>query len=326
VTVPLYNLTDTWTSGATVYTAIQMNVTNTGSAAGSKLLDLQIGGNSYFNIDKAGNLAAAQGMNLMASEGSLTVGYYNGGAVFIDARTSAANIMTGSGGAIGFSSTASAFSATPDTAILRDAAGILAQRNSTNAQVFRCYNTFTDGSNYERACFDWSVSTGIGGVATLTLGTQAAGTGTIRAISFVAGTSYPFQFQYDPTTSTSFWYLGNNGTWHGRTSGFESIQLNVQNNTGVILSSNCGLLINSTNNLTGGSIDTGLTRKAAGVISIDDGTFGSSNGTINAKSKAGAPTTSDVPSGTWVLIRDTTNNTTKMYYNNAGTLQTVALV
>jgi hypothetical protein len=50
VTVPLYNLTDSWNNGATVFTAIQMNVTNTASAAGSKLIDLQIGGVSTFNV------------------------------------------------------------------------------------------------------------------------------------------------------------------------------------------------------------------------------------------------------------------------------------
>jgi hypothetical protein len=61
-------------------------------------------------------------------------------------------------------------------------------------------------------------------------------------------------------------------------------------------------------------------------IAIGNGTLADASGTIKAKTKAGAPLATDVPAGTWVLIRDTTNNTTKMYYNNAGTLQSVALV
>jgi hypothetical protein len=32
-----------------------------------------------------------------------------------------------------------------------------------------------------------------------------------------------------------------------------------------------------------------------------------------------------VPAGTWALIRDTTDSTTKIYYNNAGALQVIAL-
>jgi hypothetical protein len=72
--------------------------------------------------------------------------------------------------------------------------------------------------------------------------------------------------------------------------------------------------------------DTGISRSAAGVLAFGNGTLGDSSATIVAKTKAGAPSTSDVPAGAWALIRDTTNNTTKVYYNNAGTLMSVALV
>jgi len=56
----IYNLTDTWSDGATTYSAIKMNVTNTASASGSKLLDLQIGGTSFFNIDKTGGITISR--------------------------------------------------------------------------------------------------------------------------------------------------------------------------------------------------------------------------------------------------------------------------
>lgn len=79
----------------------------------------------------------------------------------------------------------------------------------------------------------------------------------------------------------------------------------------------------------GSAIDTGITRIApvssVPTIAIGNGTSADASGTIKAKTKAGAPTASDVPAGTWALIRDTTNSTTKLYYNNAGTLMTVAL-
>lgn len=81
---------------------------------------------------------------------------------------------------------------------------------------------------------------------------------------------------------------------------------------------------------TGGAIDTSISRVApvssVSTFAFGNGTAGDASATFKAKTKAGAFTTSDVPAGTWVLGRDTTNSTTKMYYNNAGTLQVVALV
>lgn len=73
-------------------------------------------------------------------------------------------------------------------------AGALDIRNNGNnhAHGLRVYNTYdtsvtigTDPTNYERAVFDWLTTTN-----TLTIGTQAGGTGvTTRAINFVAGSA-----------------------------------------------------------------------------------------------------------------------------------------
>ena len=51
----IYNMTDTWNDSGTVYTSIKMNATNTASAAGSKLIDLQLDGASRFSVDLNGN-------------------------------------------------------------------------------------------------------------------------------------------------------------------------------------------------------------------------------------------------------------------------------
>lgn len=69
-----------------------------------------------------------------------------------------------------------------DVVLIRDAANILAQRNGVNAQTFRLYNTYTDASNYERGVFDWSTTSNV-----LRIGTEAAGTGTLRSIALVGG-------------------------------------------------------------------------------------------------------------------------------------------
>jgi hypothetical protein len=53
----IYALTDTWNAGGTTFTAIKMNVTDTASAAGSLLMDLQVASVSKFSVSKS---AAAQ--------------------------------------------------------------------------------------------------------------------------------------------------------------------------------------------------------------------------------------------------------------------------
>ena len=60
-----------------------------------------------------------------------------------------------------------------DLYLYRDAANIFAQRNLTNAQAFRVYNTWdTAGANYERAALSWNTNV-------LDISTTAAGTGKI---------------------------------------------------------------------------------------------------------------------------------------------------
>lgn len=49
------NLVATWNNVATTFDGIKLNVTDTASAAGSKLIDLQVGGSAKFTVTKAGN-------------------------------------------------------------------------------------------------------------------------------------------------------------------------------------------------------------------------------------------------------------------------------
>lgn len=48
-------LAATWNDALTTFTAIKYNITDTASAAASKLIDLQTGGTTQFNVDKSGN-------------------------------------------------------------------------------------------------------------------------------------------------------------------------------------------------------------------------------------------------------------------------------
>lgn len=55
----IYDMVDVWNDGATTFTAIKMDVTDTASASGSLLLDLKVGGVTKASIDKNGNLTAS---------------------------------------------------------------------------------------------------------------------------------------------------------------------------------------------------------------------------------------------------------------------------
>jgi hypothetical protein len=145
----IYDLTDTWNNVATTFTAIKMNATDTASASGSMLIDLQVGGVSQFNLRK------------------------DGVATFAEFRASTIARITSDTGSL-------TFGAGSDAILTRDAADTLAQRRGTNAQAFRVYNTFTDASNYERGEFAW-------GTNILNIGATNAGTGTSRIVRFVGG-------------------------------------------------------------------------------------------------------------------------------------------
>jgi len=63
----------------------------------------------------------------------------------------------------------------PTLSLYYDAADTLAQRRSTNAQIFRIYNTYTDASNYERLGITWASNI-------CTIGLAQAGTGSVRSL------------------------------------------------------------------------------------------------------------------------------------------------
>ena len=56
---PVLSSSQTWNAGAVTFTGWKLNITDTSSASGSLLLDLQVGGSSKFSVDKSGNLVAA---------------------------------------------------------------------------------------------------------------------------------------------------------------------------------------------------------------------------------------------------------------------------
>ena len=138
--VPVLNATQTWNNAAVVFTAIKLNVTNTASDVNnSALMDLQVGGTSQYKFKRNGNLVVANGID-----------------------SSAGTIQTA--GNFGINTTGGAYCwRTAQTFLYSDANNALDQRNLTNAQSFRVYNTYTSTTSYERIALTWT-----GNVAYLT--------------------------------------------------------------------------------------------------------------------------------------------------------------
>lgn len=94
-TTPFLNITGTWNTSGVVDAAIFANITNTGSGALSKLIDLQIGSTSQFNVDKSGNETLLGTLAIGTSPPACTAG--TGGAVCLTAGTAFTNVAGTSG-------------------------------------------------------------------------------------------------------------------------------------------------------------------------------------------------------------------------------------
>jgi hypothetical protein len=176
---PVIDASQTWNNAAGTFYGQAFNVTNTASASGSLLAYWQVPAtNSGGAIRPDGRFLSYAGS---APSGGTSFGQAGGTAFLITSGstnilsigTSGINLQAA--GVIGWSPSSNADVGT-DLYIYRDAANTLAQRNGTNAQTFRVYNTYTDASNYERADIGWSSNTFV-------IDVTKAGTGTRRAFS-----------------------------------------------------------------------------------------------------------------------------------------------
>ena len=197
----IYDIADTW-SGGGAFTGIKLNVTDSGSTAGSLLMDLQVGGSSRFSVTKAGNVSLNNAQNLTIATDFVVDHYvqlyansriYPGGNGIIavagslnrHAALGLSGLTLSSTDGLGWSSVGGwgLTAATPDRdlVLLRDAANTLAQRNGVNAQASRLYGTYTDASNYRRLTKTMSAA----GVAEIK--PEGAGTGVSGNVLHISG-------------------------------------------------------------------------------------------------------------------------------------------
>jgi len=283
----MIDLAGTWNTTGTP-TLIKANVTDTASNANSLLMDLQVGGSSRFNIKKNGDLTWA-GNNGYAAQ---VFSYASGTLLFTGAGTKVfqigTNISIKSDVLFGF--TSSAADSALDTILLRDAANTLALRNSTNAQAFNIYNTYTSGSVYERMFARYSVAN-----TRFEIGTEHTGA-SARDLSLMTNGTECLK-----AIASSGQILVNSA-------------LNI-------FTSNCrqwnqyGITLNGTgvvnwraSDSEGAAFDTGLKRTIAGVVGVTNGsTGGGALGLVEITSPA-APATN----GVYIFAEDNGGGKTRL--------------
>ena len=138
---PVLSLAQTWNAGGVTFTGMLFNATDTASASGSLLLDLKVGGATQFSVTKAGAITAGSTitgpfLNITSAGNTASLAFHLNG------------LALNTNAVIGW--TSSAATAAVDTVLVRDAANTLALRNSTNAQTFNLYGTYTSSTSYER--------------------------------------------------------------------------------------------------------------------------------------------------------------------------------
>ena len=143
---PALDVTQTWNNGAVAFDAFKINVTNTASNAASKLMNLQVGGVSRVSFGAtSGTMSLEAGAFTIAPNGGY--GMISGSSLLIMMfRPDRPGFALASGGSLAF--TSGAASGTVDTAVNRNAAGVVEVNNGT-AGTFRdliVRNAFINGT------------------------------------------------------------------------------------------------------------------------------------------------------------------------------------
>jgi len=294
----MIDLDGTWNTTGTP-TLIKANVTDTASNANSLLMDLQVGGTSRFSVTKAGALqiigggASGSGSIEMANRGLILQMYGTAWGVqpLICHATGGLSLVT--------NTSSLRFGTFVDLIIERDAANTLALRNSTNAQAFNIYNTYTSGSVYERGFMRWASNV-------LEIGTEHVGA-SARDLVFKTNNTERMRFGASGTmtvaggVSTAFFdvitYFASTSAATSRSSA----------GSGFTVGSAYQYLFSSTTGANG-SADVGLLRTIAGVVGITNGSTGAGALGLKEMTSPAAPATD----GVYIFAEDNGSGKTRL--------------
>lgn len=223
------SVTQTWNASGVTFPGIVLNVTNTASAAASKLLDLQVGGTSVVYVDKSGlvnttkngpsggYIITVSGQNSVGIGRNSLVGGLNlfagSGATPTDTNATANVSISGiiSDGSMFLGWAATNVTQTVDTKLFRDAANTLALRNGTTAQKFRVYNTSTTiDTAGEWFAVDWATTANVCNLQAVR--GSSSGTARVLTISYGGTQASPVAAISIPITSGQITF-GGGGDW-----------------------------------------------------------------------------------------------------------------
>jgi hypothetical protein len=219
------NIASTWNDAADTFTLIKADVTDTASAVGSKLMDLQVGGVSKFSVDTTGAVVASSintGVgNYDGSVSSYKFSQLNGNFSFKD------YLKVKRGNSFGWTDN---INLALDAYLTSDAANTISQRNGVNAQEFRLYNTDDDAGNTEYLSAAWSAND-----VTLTVDSEGSG---INRPLFIRGQT----LFLGGAKGANHWKVSTAGHLLDQTDGAHNIgQLGSNRPNSIYLTGNVGL-------------------------------------------------------------------------------------
>lgn len=211
----ILSIAPTWTTNGTYAAPLLVNVTDSGTAnAASKLLDLQVGGVSTVASAKRGTIHFPVTFNNITSIPAPGIAnYYGLLGLYGDSGTAAASLSSVN---LDLLSASGSFSINGTVVLTRDASDILALRRSTNANMIRVYETYTDSTTFSRGVFGFrdsaSGGTGAGSATTvLRIGTEKGSVG---------GTARDFAIITDGTVRVTFAAAGGQTAAEGHNMAF----------------------------------------------------------------------------------------------------------
>jgi len=244
---------------------------------GSRGTGTGAGGSIIFQVAPAGTTGTAQ--NALAT--ALTIGS-NLNATFAGSVISSSGVYATS--IVQLTNNAGYFSLGGDVSLYRDAANTLALRNGANAQTFNVYNTYTDAANYERGVVKWASNV-------LQIGTENAGTGSVRQIQFLNNGSVRAGVD---ASGHFFVAAGRSFFLGGSSSGGGGVSLTQTSNNLVLAGGNITLTFG------GGTTSFPALKRSAATLQVrsaDDSGFATIDGQIQMEGTAPASATATGTAG-----------------------------
>ena len=302
--------------------------------AGSYRGDFWLFGNCFNNFETGWNLQV--GSNASSST-TLLMGEVSALGVFGNGRfrLTPNGITLHNGGYYAWNPGGIDANTAPDLTLFRDAANTLAQRNGTNAQSYRLYNTYTSSTSFERLNLAWASATASGTASTISgttltvggtvtgtfaLGQTLTGTGVTAGTTIIAfGTGTGGAGTYTVSTSQTVASTTITGTTNAIRIGTEKgsgggtarpFELQTDGVSRWYVDTSGGTILNAASGYTGNL----LSLLAAGIsqaqITATGGITSSSTGGVGYSTGAGGTVTQATNKTTGVTLNKTTGQIT----------------